>query len=66
MEHIQETHSDLLDELMEFKDAENNEVNVHNQAKCFIRVRDIAGLQAAQLIQSNKEYQNAIEIIILQ
>jgi len=63
MEHIQETHSDLLDELMEFKDAENNEVNVHNQAKCFIRVRDIAGLQAAQLIQSNKEYQNAIEII---
>jgi hypothetical protein len=63
MEHIQETHSELLSELLQFKEVEEDEVTLHNQAKCFIRVRDIAGLQAAQLIQSNREYQNAIEII---
>ncbi len=63
MEHIQETHAELLAELLQFKEVEEDEVTLHNQAKCFIRVRDIAGLQAAQLIQSNREYQNAIEII---
>ncbi|MFO7939026.1 MAG: hypothetical protein R6U66_04680 [Bacteroidales bacterium] len=63
MEHIQETHGDLIGELWQFKEVEEDEVTLHNQAKCFIRVRDIAGLQAAQLIQSNREYQNAIEII---
>jgi hypothetical protein len=60
IEHIQSTHKDIIKEL-EAIDANNT--NVHNQAKMFLKIRDIAGLQAAQLLHANKEYQNAIESI---
>jgi len=64
MEHIQNTHKDLISELAEFNDAESDGKNLNEQVKCFLRIRDISGLQAAQLIQANKEYQSAIEVII--
>ena len=64
MEHIQKTHRDIIDELGDFEKLENNEKLINEKAKFFLRIRDIAGLQAAQLIQANKEYQSAIEIII--
>jgi chromosome segregation ATPase len=62
MEHIQKTHKDLVSEL----DKINNQDDISDldkQAKYFIRVRDIAGLQAAQLMHTNKEYQTAIQRI---
>lgn len=64
MEHIQQTHKDILNELNHFENIEPNDTHMNEKAKFFLRVRDIAGLQAAQLIQANKEYQSAIEIII--
>ncbi len=64
MEHIQQTHKDILNELNQFENIEPNDTHMNEKAKFFLRVRDIAGLQAAQLIQANKEYQSAIEIII--
>ena len=64
MEHIQQTHKDIMDELETFENIESDESHMNEKAKFFLRVRDIAGLQAAQLIQANKEYQSAIEIII--
>ena len=63
MEHIQQTHKDLINELEKFENAPNDEKHLNDKAKFFIRIRDIAGLQAAQLIQANKEYQSALEII---
>jgi len=61
MEHIQRTHKELADELQNFKSDDKTSLN--EKAKYFIRLRDIAGLQAAQLMHTNKEYQTAIERI---
>lgn len=63
MEHIQKTHKDLINELEEFNvtTLENDKLN--EKIKCFLRIRDISGLQATQLIQTNREYQSAIEVI---
>ena len=61
MEHIQQTHKALLDELGKFNGEDK--AGLHEKAKYFIRLRDISGLQAAQLMHTNKEYQTAIERI---
>ncbi|MEE4197899.1 MAG: hypothetical protein V2I54_09650 [Bacteroidales bacterium] len=66
MEHIQQTHRDLIEELKAFEETHKDESHLNDLAKCFLRIRDIAGLQAAQLIHANKEYQGALEIIINQ
>ena len=62
MEHIQQTHKSLIQELLDLEN-ESGDTKIHTQAKCFLKIRDIAGLQAAQLIHANKEYQNAVGII---
>lgn len=62
IEHIQQTHKDILKELNQIS-SESDELSMQNQVKCFLQIRDVAGLQAAQLIHANKEYQKAIEII---
>ncbi len=64
MEHIQQTHRDLISELNKFENLSNDEKHLNDKAKFFLRIRDIAGLQAAQLIQANKEYQSALNIIV--
>ncbi|PLX23120.1 MAG: hypothetical protein C0597_01370, partial [Marinilabiliales bacterium] len=64
MEHIQNTHKDLISELVEFNVTDLEKDKLNEQVKCFLRIRDISGLQAAQLIQANHEYQSAIEVII--
>lgn len=66
MEHIQQTHRDLIKELQALENTNKDETHLNDLAKCFLRIRDIAGLQAAQLIHANKEYQSALEIIINQ
>lgn len=63
IEHIQQTHKEILKELNAVSNDDADEINRQIQVKCFIQIRDIAGLQAAQLIHANKEYQKAIEII---
>lgn len=60
MEHIQQTHKELLDEIGEMDHGEADE---ESKANYFVRIRDIAGLQAAQLMHTNKEYQSAIQKI---
>src|SRR6056297_1203160 len=62
MQHIQETHKELVDELEKFRNQDNN-TSLNEKAKYFIRIRDIAGLQAAQLMHTNKNYQEAIQKI---
>lgn len=63
IEHIQQTHKEILNELNKVTQDSSDEMSRQIQVKCFIQIRDIAGLQAAQLIHTNKEYQKAIEII---
>ncbi|NJK98065.1 MAG: hypothetical protein HC905_26985 [Bacteroidales bacterium] len=63
IEHIQQTHKEILKELDRVSNETPDEINQQIQLKCFLQIRDIAGLQAAQLIHANKEYQKAIEII---
>lgn len=63
MDHIQETHKDLIHELGEFNDSQKAQDQLNEKVKCFLKIRDISGLQAAQLMQANKEYQSAMEVI---
>ncbi|MHC1704421.1 MAG: hypothetical protein AB9846_10975 [Tenuifilaceae bacterium] len=62
IEHIQLTHKSILGELERFGETIDRS-DVDNQAKLFLKIRDIAGLQAAILVKANKEYQVAIEKI---
>lgn len=63
IEHIQHTHKEILKELNQISSESTDEFSKQLQLKCFLQIRDIAGLQAAQLIHANKEYQKAIEVI---
>ncbi len=63
IDHIQLTHRNLINELDSIKEKDGESVMRHNHAKIFLKIRDIAGLQAAQLIHANKSYQNAIREI---
>jgi hypothetical protein len=61
IEHIQEIHKDICTELSNLSQA--SESQLKNRSDFFSNIKDIAGLQAAQLIHTNQEYQNAIQII---
>src|SRR5208337_2518300 len=61
--HIQQTHKDIINKIRDIKESEDGEINDQQREDWFVQIRDIAGLQAAQLIHANKEYQKAIEII---
>lgn len=63
IDHIQQTHKEILRELFEIKESDDHQTRMENHLKCYIQIRDIAGLQSSQLIHTNKEYQKAIEII---
>jgi hypothetical protein len=63
IEHIQITHKEILRELRGIKDSDDEKTKMQQRLKWFVQIRDIAGLQAAQLIHANKEYQRAIEVI---
>ena len=61
IEHIQKSHVLIIEDLEQIKETdEEKEAREYRQ---YEQVCDITGLQAAQLILVNKEYQNAVEII---
>lgn len=59
MEHIQASHRSLMQEL----NTISTESKQENRDAVYSKIKDIAALQAAQLIHANKEYQGAIESI---
>ena len=63
IEHIQNTHKDIIKELKSIQNNQNEVIQVHNKVKIYIKIRDVAGLQAAQLIHANNQYQVAINKI---
>lgn len=64
MEHVQLTHKEIIDELNEFDFSESS-TELADHTKKFLKIRDIAGIQVAQLIHTNQEYQEAIEKITM-
>ena len=65
IEHIHRTHKDITADLKNYNDKDQSLTLLHNKAKTFLKIRDVAGLQTAQLIHANKQYQMAIEEISL-
>ncbi|HEY9124555.1 MAG TPA: hypothetical protein VIO15_09460, partial [Bacteroidales bacterium] len=63
IEHIQNTHKDIIKELKSIQNNESEVIQLHNKVKIYIKIRDVAGLQAAQLIHANNQYQAAINQI---
>lgn len=62
IEHVQQVHKEVITDLKNMN-QEKAELDDESKLSCFIKIRDIARLQAAQLIHANKEYQKAIENI---
>jgi len=62
MEHVQNTHKEIIDELNAFDFKDTNASLAEHTSK-FLQIKDIAGVQVAQLIHTNQEYQDAIEKI---
>lgn len=63
MEHIQQTQKNIVGELSELIATHKSEIALAEKKEYLIKIRDIAGLQAAILIHTNNEYQSAIEVI---
>lgn len=61
--HIQQTHKDILKKIENINEPDSPEAESLKNYEWIIQIRDIASLQAAQLIHANKQYQKAIEII---
>ncbi|NJO92890.1 MAG: hypothetical protein HC831_30900 [Chloroflexia bacterium] len=59
MEHVQHTHKEIIDELNAF-DFNDKSASLAEHTSKFLQIRDIAGVQVAQLIHTNQEYQDAI------
>jgi hypothetical protein len=62
MEHVQNTHKEIITELNAFDFRDSNASLAEHTSK-FLQIKDIAGIQVAQLIHTNQEYQDAIEKI---
>ncbi|HON18233.1 MAG TPA: hypothetical protein PK990_03600 [Salinivirgaceae bacterium] len=59
MEHIQNTHQSIIENLM----SSNPTTEVTNYQDYLKQIPEVVEIQAAQLMFTNKEYQNAIETI---
>jgi hypothetical protein len=64
MEHVQNTHKEIIAELNAFDFKDSNASLAEHTSK-FLQIKDIAGVQVAQLIHTNQEYQDAIEKITI-
>ncbi len=62
IEHIQEAHRDMIQKLKNLQSLDGNK-DANNIGLLMFQIKDIADLQIAQLVRTNKEYQNAVEII---
>lgn len=63
MDHIQKSHQEIINELQQIQSSGEEQSDTQRQAQCFLQIKDIAGMQVAQLIRINKDYQDAIDVI---
>ncbi len=62
MEHIQQTHKLIIDEIHESKEP-NDPSPLNASNPFFLQIPQIIEIQTAQLLHTNKDYQNAIDHI---
>lgn len=62
MEHIQTAHKTLIED-MQRAQGKGGQTEGEYWVRMLVQVRDIAALQSAQLVSTNREYQQAIETI---
>lgn len=62
MEHIQTAHQSLIEDLQRV-DVDESAEHDEYWLRMLVQIRDIAALQSAQLVGTNREYQQAIETI---
>jgi transposase-like protein len=63
IDHIKKTHNQILEKLANENTAKLKDSFQIQKARTYVQISDICGLQAAQLIHSNKEYQHALSTI---
>lgn len=63
IEHIQKSHKEILAQLSSFQKESLDNVSSDQHQQYLLQIRDITGLQVAQLIETNRQYQSAIEVI---
>jgi uncharacterized protein YoxC len=61
--HINLIHKKILDKLNDVEDIKRDEKYLVNKARLYVQISDISGLQSAQLLHANKEYQQALSNI---
>ncbi|MCP4311682.1 MAG: hypothetical protein GY790_10500 [Bacteroidetes bacterium] len=64
IDHIKQSHSQIIDNLQHQEQSEQNSSEDSGLIKYYQKIGDVAGLQTAQLLLVNNEYQVAIEVII--
>lgn len=62
-QHVQQTYKQIVDELNLVKQLPNDEITPAIQLKQIPRLALVAKIQSDQLITTNKDYQNTIDII---
>lgn len=62
IEHIQETHAQIIQQLSQYQNNNENEAN-DDIKEYLVQVGDIVRIQASQLLRANKEYESAIDTI---
>ncbi len=63
MEHVQETHKLIIDELYTLDNTDEKDKDNKKVLSYVIQVPQISEIQTAQLLHTNKEFQNAIDQI---
>lgn len=63
MEHIQQTHHKILKDISGIDWAKQDEESQKKKHSYILQIPEISEIQIAQLLHTNKEYQNAIEKI---
>lgn len=63
MEHIEDTHKEIIAELNMLEKSNDTDAFISRQVKYISEIPDIAEIQVAQLVVTNRDYQNAIDLI---
>jgi len=62
IEHIHHVHAEIIQDISQWCNSDYVPMNI--RVKLLMRIKDVAGLQAAQLFYVNKQYQGALSEII--
>lgn len=64
MEHIQKAHKNIITEFADIERLNNGKIDEQFKSEITNKIQDISRIQIAQLLQTNRDYQTAIEVIM--